>query len=125
MDHIFDSVLYPGVPNAKASVPVNVSESDTAFELSAELPGYSDKDVSIKVEDRLLTVSATREKESEEKEKNYLIKERKSEHYERSFVLPDNADRDNIKASMKNGVLNLVIAKVPQAAPKQITITPE
>jgi HSP20 family protein len=106
---------------------VNVSEQEDGYVLEAELPGMSDSDVDVRVEDNLLTITATQQKESEEGEEQprYLIRERAAKEYRRSFVLPRDADRSNIEARFKNGILYLDIKKLPEAKPRQIEIKGE
>lgn len=107
---------------------VNVSEQEDGYVLEAELPGMTDSDVDVRVEDNLLTITATRGEESEgesEEKPRYLIRERAAREYRRSFVLPKDADRSNIEARFKNGILYLDIKKLPEAKPRQIEIKGE
>ncbi|MFO7782211.1 MAG: Hsp20/alpha crystallin family protein [Spirochaetia bacterium] len=107
---------------------VNVSEQQDGYVLEAELPGMTDSDVDVRVEDNLLTITATRGEESEgesEEKPRYLIRERAAREYRRSFVLPKDADRSNIEARFKNGILYLDIKKLPEAKPRQIEIKGE
>lgn len=107
---------------------VNVSEHEDGYVLEAELPGMTDSDVDVRVEDNLLTITATRGEQSEgesEETPRYLIRERAAREYRRSFVLPKDADRSNIEARFKNGILYLDIKKLPEAKPRQIEIKGE
>ena len=90
--------------------------------LKAELPEMQEKDIDIKVEDNNLIVSGERRMEKEVKEENYHRIERSYGSFHRSFTLPHAVDRENIKASYKDGVLKVVLPKKEEAKPKQIKI---
>ena len=102
---------------------VDVVEKEDEYLLEAELPGLSEEDVNVSVEDRLLTISAN--KAPNDDERRYLIRERTAGELRRSFVLPKDADRSNIEARFKNGVLLLTVKKLPEAKPRQIKIEGE
>ncbi len=105
---------------------VDVIETEKEYQLEADLPGYSEKDVQVQVKDGLLTISSQKYEEKEGKvETLYLIKERWNSGFERSFKLPKDADQDNITAVFKNGILTLTIGRRPETQPKQITIRSE
>ena len=101
---------------------VDVREDDKAYHLEAELPGMTEKDIEVKVEENLLTISGKNEAGKEEKKNGYVIRERKSASFNRSFVLPKDVNKDNIKAEFKNGLLTLTIEKSPKAQPKMIEV---
>jgi HSP20 family protein len=124
LDRLLNAV-FSEAPVWNARQPaVNVVEEDDGYLLEAELPGMSDADVDVQVEDNLLTINAARE-EGTDNERRYLIRERGGREYRRSFVLPKDADRANIEARFKNGILYLDIKKLPEAKPRQIEITGE
>jgi HSP20 family protein len=122
-DQLFNAV-FNDVPLWNARQPlVDVVETDEGYVLEAELPGMTEKDVDVSVEDNLLTVTAKHQDTDEER--RYLIRERAARQYRRSFVLPKDADRSNIEARFKNGILSLEIKKLPEAKPRQIKIKGE
>ena len=90
--------------------------------MEAELPGLTDKDIELKVDGNLLTLSSRKEEKKDEKKKGYILKERHKMSFSRSFTLPEGVDRGNIKAEFKNGLLRILIAKKPAAKPKLINI---
>ena len=101
-----------------------VAENKKYYEVHAELPGIELNDVNISLENNILTIKGEKKSVKEEKDKNYHICERKYGSFERKFELPENADEENIKAELKDGILSLTIAKnekVEQKA-KQIKI---
>jgi HSP20 family protein len=102
---------------------VDVREEDDRYVLEAELPGMTEKDIEVKVEDTLLTIASRHEEKRDEEQRNgYIIRERSRTEFKRSFVLPKDVDRDNIHATFRNGLLELTLAKKPEAQPKSIEI---
>ena len=101
---------------------VDVREEEDKYVLEADLPGLTEKDLDVKVDDRLLTISSEKKEKSKEKKEGWLIRERRESSFSRSFVIPENADRDKINAEFKNGVLKLEIEKKAALKPKNIKI---
>eukprot|EP01010_Urceolus_cornutus_P002135 NODE_2737_length_477_cov_187.039720_g2156_i0.p1 GENE.NODE_2737_length_477_cov_187.039720_g2156_i0~~NODE_2737_length_477_cov_187.039720_g2156_i0.p1 ORF type:complete len:142 (-),score=19.59 NODE_2737_length_477_cov_187.039720_g2156_i0:51-419(-) len=116
----------PVVNNVYSSFPVNISEEDNQYLVTAELAGFNDDDVEITLNDNLLVISASKIKKADKKEKEkefkYLLRERVQRQYKRTFSLPKDSDREAIKASLKDGLLNLSIGKKPEAKPLSIKI---
>ncbi len=122
MDRMMNSV-FNDTPEWDSRVPsVDIREEENRYLLEAELPGYTEKDVHLRVEENLLVLEANRKGEKEDKEPGYLVRERSSASYKRSFVLPKDVDSSKISASMKNGVLSLELQKSEAAKPKTIEI---
>jgi len=122
----FDSMLdtfFNDTPFWNNKVPsVDIREEEEKYRLEAEMPGIDEKDINVKIENDLLTISTEKDEKNEEKKKGYVLKERRSSSFSRGFVLPKGIDREKIEATMKNGVLTLDIPKAPEAKPKNITI---
>ena len=122
-DHIVERFFNDRSLGTSSSTPsVDVREEDGNYLLEAELPGLTEKDVEVKVEENLLTISSKTEKDKEEKQNGYVIRERRSQSYSRSFVLPADVERDKIEASFKNGLLTLSVPKSAAAKPRQIPV---
>lgn len=120
-DRMFDNLI--SLEPAWTRVPaVDIREENDAYLLEAELTGLSEKDIDVKVQDNLLTIATKKSEEKEQKKNSYLLKERRSASFTRSFVLPKDADREKIEANFKNGLLTLTIPKVPAAQPKSIEV---
>lgn len=100
------------------SMSVNVVETDTAYEIEAEMPGLDQKDIELKVSDGVLTLSGERKAEQEEKKKDYHLMERSYGSFRRSFTLPDNIVEDKIDAKFANGVLTVTLPKREPGATK-------
>jgi HSP20 family protein len=103
---------------------VDIYETEDAFMLKAELPGFSKDDVQIEVQENRLIIRGERKREEEVKEENYHRLERAYGRFERAFWLPTTVDTEKIQASFKDGVLELRLPKSEAAKPKQIAITP-
>jgi HSP20 family protein len=103
--------------------PVDIYETDEAFVLKAELPGFSKEDVQIELHGNRLTLRGERKHDTEAKEEQYHRLERAYGRFERVFWLPATVDAEKIKASFTNGVLELRLPKSEAAKPKRIAIT--
>lgn len=102
---------------------IDVSESDQAYTVRAEVPGFDAKDLDINLEGRRLTISGTREKKQERKEQKTVYSESCSDRILRVVDLPGDIEAANAKANLKDGILELAI---PKAAPaKRIPIAPK
>ncbi len=97
---------------------VNISEDDKAVHVSAELPGMEDKDIEVTLKDQVLTIKGEKKTEVEEKEKSYHRVERRFGSFQRSIRVPDEIQEDQIKASFKNGLLDVVLPKSEKAQEK-------
>ncbi len=91
---------------------VNIKENDKEVIIDVAAPGLSKKDFEISVENNTLTISAHKEVEKVEEGTNIVKKEFGYENFQRSFTLPEEIfDVENIKATYKNGVLEIIIPK--------------
>jgi HSP20 family protein len=122
---VFDMVPSWGRDVAWPTVPaVDVSDTEKAYEITAELPGIDEKNVDVKVTNGVLTIKGEKREEKEEKKKDYYLRERNFGSFERSFQVPDGVDNDKIEASFKKAILTVTLPKKPeaQAAAKKIDI---
>jgi HSP20 family protein len=103
---------------------VDVADEETAYRVTAELPGMSEKDIEVTKDGDLLTIKGEKKEEREEKEKGYFLSERHFGAVERSLRLPDGIDEAKIEAKFENGVLTVILPKKPEAVskPKKIAI---
>ena len=115
IDRFFDEAFVPTrrqVREGDWAPRVDISEDDGKIVLRADLPGVNEKDVSVKVEDNVLTLSGERKFEKETDEENFHRVERTYGTFTRSFSLPETVDTDKIKAKYDKGVLTISIPKV-------------
>jgi HSP20 family protein len=82
------------------SARADVSETESKYEISVELPGIDEKDIELSISDGLLTLKAERKEEREEKQKNYHLTERSYGSVGRSFRIPDGVATNKIKAAV-------------------------
>jgi len=101
---------------------VDIYEHQGNIVLTAELPGVDAKDVDVRVENNVLTLSGERKWSDEVQRESYHRVERASGSFTRSFTLPNVVDTERIKADFKDGMLKLVLPKKEEAKPKQISI---
>jgi len=131
MDSFFgDNFLSPSERIFNRLPLVDVRETEKSYVLEAELPGFDEKDIQIRLNGTNLTIESKKIEEKKEEpaaktatERNYLIQERRVSSFCRSFRLPENADPEGVSASFKNGVLLVEIQKRAEAQTKTIQIT--
>lgn len=104
---------------------VDIAETDKDFVIKAEIPDVKKEDVKVTVDNGVLTIRGERKQEKEEKGKKFHRVERHYGSFTRRFTLPDNIDKTKIKASFKNGMLNLKIQKTKEAKSKVIDVKVE
>lgn len=112
------------VPFARASsLPqVDVSETNSAYEVSAELPGVEEKDMDVSISDGMLVIKGEKRDEREKKAKDYHLTERSYGEFRRSFRVPDNVEPDKITASFSKGVLKVSLPKSKKTTSKERSI---
>jgi HSP20 family protein len=94
---------------------VDITETDKAYEITADLPGMDEKDIEVKLANGGLTIKGEKKEEKEEKKKDYYLHERRFGSFERRFRLPDGVDAEKIEASFKKGVLTVTLPKTVEA----------
>ncbi|HVW70401.1 MAG TPA: Hsp20/alpha crystallin family protein [Steroidobacteraceae bacterium] len=112
---------------AEWSPAVDVREYSDRFQLLLDVPGVDPKDVEITLDNGVLSVSGSRQEEkvvdpnaSQQPQQQRL--ERRLGRFHRRFILPDTVDSENVNASGRNGVLEIVIPKQPKAQPRRIEV---
>jgi HSP20 family protein len=90
--------------------------------VKADLPGIDPKEVSISVQGNQLTIEGERKREKKEEEKGYLYEEVAYGKFSRTIALPAGVDADKVKATYKDGVLQLTMPAPKELAPKRIQI---
>jgi HSP20 family protein len=102
---------------------IDVVETDDAIVLKAELAGMRPEDISIEVQDNVLTVSGERRFEEEVKEDKFYRIERRYGSFSRSLALPSTADESKVDAGYENGLLQITVHKAEVVKPKKITVS--
>jgi HSP20 family protein len=122
LNKVFDSFFSDFPRNWNTAPAIDIKENEGGYSMEIELPGMTDKDIEVKVEGNLLSISSKKKDEKEEKQKDYVLKERRSYSFSRSFVLPENTDSEKISAEFNNGLLTLDVPKTEAAKPKLLEI---
>jgi HSP20 family protein len=102
---------------------MDLVETKDDFVLRVDLPGLSEEDVNIELEDNVLTVSGERKTEREERKEGYYRVERASGAFSRSLTLPEGVNADAVKASFDRGVLEVRIPKPEARKPRKVSIS--
>ena len=122
VDRLFDA-FFGGERDARRWVPqMDLIEAEDHFVLKADLPGLSEGDVSIEVQDGTLTISGERTAEHEAHERGWYRIERSFGSFSRSLTLPDGVDPDGIQAQFDRGVLEVRIPKPEERKPRRVEI---
>lgn len=101
---------------------VDIAENENEFIVKAEIPGLKQEDIKVTLKNDALTISGEKQQEKEDKHKNYHRIERSYGSFNRSFYLPSKVVEEKIKATYKNGLLEIVIPKSEETKPKEIAI---
>ena len=101
---------------------IDVVEDDTAYQISADLPGISRDELSVTIDKNVLTISAESKDEVNHNERKVLRHERYSGKYTRSFRLGEDINEDEVSAEYRDGVLRLAIPKKAAVMPRQVKV---
>lgn len=119
VDRLFDDLFRGSVPSfglgrSLAAWPnVEFSETDRDIRITAEVPGMSDKDVELLVEDGVLTIRGEKKSETNDKDRGYS--ERYYGRFERRIALPSNVDEQGANATFRDGLLTVTLPKSAEA----------
>jgi HSP20 family protein len=124
VDRLFDTFFGTDRDQARRWVPpVDLVEAEDHFVLKADLPGLSEADVSIEVQDGTLAISGERKAEHESSERGWYRIERAFGSFRRSLTLPDGVDAERTSASFDRGVLEVRIPKPEERKPRRVEIS--
>lgn len=101
---------------------IDLKTSDGSIELTAELPGLSEDDIRIELQDDILTLSGEKKASSERRGKDFRMVERRFGAFSRSLRLPAEVKPDQVKASLKNGLLTITAPLSDEATSRSVTI---
>lgn len=107
----FFSNLFPSISD-DTRFDVDIIDNDKSYEVKADLPGFNKDQIQIEYDKDILSIRAAREDQMDEKDEkgNYIRRERSSRSFSRQFYIKD-IDEDQIKATFKDGVLDLTLPK--------------
>ncbi|MFN7972536.1 MAG: Hsp20/alpha crystallin family protein [Acidobacteriota bacterium] len=122
MNALFEDFFQGGAPAVMPAfsrsgwVPsMDVAEDEESFKVTAELPGMTEKDIQLTVNDHAMLLRGEKKEEKEEKKKNWYRMERTYGAFERTLPLPVEVEAEKATATFKNGVLNVLLPKSPKA----------
>lgn len=103
---------------------LNVASDDKQYHISLEAPGLTEKDISLEVSQGVLTIRGEKKEETETNDRHYYRVERNYGNFQRVLNLPEDVDQETIAASLKNGVLDIIIPRrpTPETPRKRIPI---
>ena len=133
MNRLFDDALRGGVAQgggqggsqggALLAPHMDVSETDKDVRIQAELPGVSEKDIEVSLNDDLLTIRAEKRQERREERQGVHVSERSFGTFQRSLRLPFPVSQDQVQATFENGVLSVTLPKAqPQERTRRIQV---
>jgi HSP20 family protein len=107
---------------ADRNLDLDIKEDGDNLIVRADVPGARKEDVNVTLEQGVLTISAERKTETEEKDENFHVRERSYGKFTRSIQLPGEIDPNSINATLQDGVLQLILRQREETKPKQIEI---
>lgn len=123
IERLFDTFsrresTWPGVMTGRADplgLRIDVSESDTELQITADLPGVREEDIDVTLENGILRITAETSSEAREEEKTWHVTERSYGRFERAVRVPSGVDAAAVKAAYKDGVLSVSVPKPAEA----------
>lgn len=124
INRVFDNFWggFEGQNGAMMAPPVDVTEKADNFIVSADLPGLKKGDIKLTLQNNVLTISGSKNRETESKDDRYHRVERSFGSFCRTVNFPTSVDASKINADFKDGVLIIELPKVEEAKPKEIAI---
>lgn len=128
INRLFNTLFESPAPAASSAqrrwIPaMDLVETEGDFVLRADLPGMTEKDVKIELQDNVLTVAGERKAEHEQRGEGYFRLERASGTFSRSLTLPEGVDPASVTATFTNGVLEVHVPKPAARKPQKIEIS--
>jgi HSP20 family protein len=128
MDRLFDEGFsrpwrFINTESYEASMPIEVSETDTELVVKAALPGVKPEEVDVTVANDVLTIKAEHKEQTEDNKREFYRREIRYGAFSRSLSLPVKVDADQAEASYDNGVITLRLPKAASIRPKQIKVS--
>jgi HSP20 family protein len=126
LESLADRFFGPEVRRFRGTRPIvpkiDLGETETEFEVKAELPGVEPEDVRVEVMDEELSIRGAVKREEEQEGKTWRRIEREHGEFERRIALPTAVDRERVEARFAEGVLTVTLPKTAQARSRQIMV---
>lgn len=123
MERLMDEPWPGGARGGRFAPALDVHEDDGRYLVTVELPGVKRDDVSVEIQEGVLSIRGEKRSERDETQEKSRYVERSYGSFTRAFTLPQNADPDRVEASFQDGVLTISIAKREEEKPKSIRIS--
>jgi HSP20 family protein len=114
---------FPMMPFKMTMPSVDVEDRGKEYRLSADLPGFNKEEINIEISDDSVMIHAKKTMTEEEKNKNYIRRERAAQSFYRRIGLPEKVKSDDAKASLNNGILEIILAKKEPKETKKLQVT--
>ncbi len=134
LDRVFNSFYnsfessqqaFAGFESLALNPSIDIVDDKNCFKIEAEMPGISEDNIKVSIDDGILTIKAEKKKSSKNEGKHYLMREISYGSYERNIALPESVDVSKAKASFKKGMLWVSIPKKAEASEKHRDIKVE
>ena len=122
LERMMEDIFSTGFGNVGVNPKMEVSETDEAYILKAELPGLTKDDIAVQLEDSVLTISGEKKHERSEDKKSFHLCEITYGSFSRSFQVPNHVKSEDIEANFKDGILTLTLPKAEEVTPKKIDV---
>jgi len=124
MDRLFDDMFEgrTGDRSAGWTPAANLVETDDAYQVSLEIPGFDRDDLEVTVDQGVLTLSGRRTADHEQEGRTYHLRERATGQFSRAFSLPNSVIAEDVSASYDRGVLRVHLPKQPEAKTRKIEV---
>ena len=125
INRLFDLDFAPvsnGLFDRRVSPPVDIVETDDAYILTCDLPGINQQDLDISIAGNVLTIKGEKKAEKEDEKRRVFKRETWSGNFQRTLSLPETVQGDAIDATMKDGVLSIVVPRREEVKPRQISV---
>ena len=123
VNRLFNTLLAPEGRSQPWSPAMDLVEAGDHYVLRADLPGMSEHDVSIEINDNVLAISGERRDEREEERQGWHRVERSFGHFSRSLTLPEGIDPNAVTAAFDKGVLSITVPKPEERKPRRVQIS--
>jgi HSP20 family protein len=123
-DEFFGAPLFEG-KQYSFSPSLDIYEDEKSITIKVDVPGMTQKDISVEIQDNILTIKGERKEEEETNQKSAHIIERRYGKFVRRISLPENIEADKTKAKIKDGVLTITIPKKEEEKKKVLNISVE
>jgi len=102
---------FPSLRGSQSLSRLDISTDDKNYEITVDVPGFNEDNLSIDIQNDILCISGKRESETKQDDKHYYRVERSTGTFQRTLSLPEDADANEINATLKDGVLKLAIPR--------------